>query len=130
MAAITLALGWRANCATISSQSDAGTSMCDYRSRVPPVNTKGKREPYTEREMKASLRAAYSKSARQPWAQKEERPHLDADTSPDKPGIRPVGRVPEEMLLALVVSTVALGAKLDTSDAVGWDWPSVPVVAS
>ena len=38
-----------------------------YRSRAPSDNVKGVREPYTEREMIASLMSAYSRPARSPW---------------------------------------------------------------
>ena len=50
------------------SSGEAEAAMRDYRARVPSVNTKGKREAYTEAEMKASVREAYSKPAREPWA--------------------------------------------------------------
>ncbi len=46
---------------------DAEAGMRDYQSRVFPTNTKGQREPYEESEMMASLRQAYSQTARDPW---------------------------------------------------------------
>jgi hypothetical protein len=58
------------------SSGEAEVVMRDYRSRVPSSNTKGKHEAYTEPEMKASLREAYSKPAREPWARREDRPYL------------------------------------------------------
>lgn len=52
------------------SQSEAAGAMRDYRARVPSSNTKGEREPYTESEMLATLREAYSRPAREPWERK------------------------------------------------------------
>jgi hypothetical protein len=50
---------------------EAESAMRIYRSRVPGTNAKGERELYTEHEMKSSLREAYSRLARMPWAQKQ-----------------------------------------------------------
>lgn len=58
------------------SSGEAEVVMRDYRSQVPYSNTKGKPEAYTEPEMKASLREAYSKPAREPWARREALPYL------------------------------------------------------
>jgi putative DNA primase/helicase len=52
------------------SQSEAESAMRNYRGRVPDTNTKGEREPYTDGEMQATLRAAYSRPAREPWQPK------------------------------------------------------------
>jgi hypothetical protein len=41
--------------------------MRNYRGRCPGLNTKGACEEYTEREMLATLREAYSRTARAPW---------------------------------------------------------------
>jgi putative DNA primase/helicase len=49
------------------SQTEAEFIMRDYRARVPTLNTKGDREDYTEGEMLATLREAYSQRARAPW---------------------------------------------------------------
>jgi hypothetical protein len=51
---------------------DAASAMRKYRSRGPSINLKGARERYTEREMTASLREAYSRHSRKPW---DQRPH-------------------------------------------------------
>ena len=53
------------------SLRDAEAAMRDYRERVPPTNTKGKRR-YTEHEMKASLGKAFQ--AREPWERRSFRP--------------------------------------------------------
>jgi hypothetical protein len=58
------------------SSGEAEVVMRDYRLQVPYSNTKGKPEAYTEPEMKASLREAYSKPAREPWARREALPYL------------------------------------------------------
>lgn len=55
--------------------SDGAAAMRDYRSRVPSTNAKGQPEAYTEREMVASLRDAYSRPAREPWVQGRQRSH-------------------------------------------------------
>src|ERR1035438_9026192 len=57
------------------SAGDAEARMRDYRSRVPSTNAKGQREPYSVREVIASLREAYSRPAREPWAQGRQRLH-------------------------------------------------------
>jgi hypothetical protein len=57
------------------SFGDAEAAMRDYRSRAPFTNTKGKPEPYTEREMNASLGEAYSRPARTPWERRSSNPH-------------------------------------------------------
>jgi putative DNA primase/helicase len=49
------------------SQIEAEFAMRDYRARVPTLNTKGDREDYTESEMVATLREAYSRRPRAPW---------------------------------------------------------------
>ena len=41
--------------------------MQNYRSRVAGVNTKGQHEPYTDTEINASIREAFSKAPREPW---------------------------------------------------------------
>ncbi len=60
------------------SHSEAEDGMGAYVSRVASTNMKGQREPYTEREAMASLREAYSRPAREPWAQPPRRPHSEA----------------------------------------------------
>jgi Bifunctional DNA primase/polymerase, N-terminal len=49
------------------NESEAKSNMWHYHSRVPATNMKGDREPYTVAEMMASLREAFSTSARAPW---------------------------------------------------------------
>ena len=49
-------------------ESEAEEVMRLYVSRVPPTNGKGQHEPYTDREALDSLRQAFSRSAREPWA--------------------------------------------------------------
>jgi putative DNA primase/helicase len=41
--------------------------MQQYQASVPPTNTKGHLEPYTDAEIKATLREVFSKPAREPW---------------------------------------------------------------
>ena len=48
--------------------------MRAYRSRVASTNTKGQVEPYTENEVMASLREAFSRPARDPWAKRKKHP--------------------------------------------------------
>lgn len=52
------------------SISEGELAMRAYRSRVPGTNIKGNREEYTEREMIATLREAYSRPPRQPWGRR------------------------------------------------------------
>jgi putative DNA primase/helicase len=59
------------------SESEARASMRNYCGRVPGVNTKGEREPYTEQEVSATLREVYSRPARDPWG-----PSLKAPSMP------------------------------------------------
>src|SRR5205823_3860406 len=49
------------------SESEAASVMLEYARRVSPMNAKGLFEPYTDTEALASLRSAYSGTARQPW---------------------------------------------------------------
>jgi predicted P-loop ATPase len=49
------------------SQSEADPVMRNYRSRVPPENTKGHAELYTEAEMLATLNEVYKWPPREPW---------------------------------------------------------------
>jgi hypothetical protein len=56
----------------------AESAMQSYLSRVMSTNTKGLREPYTEREMLATLSQAFSHSARESWKKRNSRPHHDA----------------------------------------------------
>jgi putative DNA primase/helicase len=46
---------------------EAETTLRNYRSRCPATNTKGERESYSNHEIQASLREAYSRAAREPW---------------------------------------------------------------
>ena len=50
------------------SESEAAEVMRSYVARVPSTNSKGQHEPYTDREALGSLRQAFSRSAREPWA--------------------------------------------------------------
>ena len=50
------------------SESEAAGVIRSYVSRVPNTNGKGQGEPYTDREAVNSLRQAFSRSAREPWA--------------------------------------------------------------
>jgi uncharacterized protein (DUF927 family) len=50
------------------SQSEADSVMASYCRSTPSLNAKGQREPYTEQEALATLREAYSRPARKPWA--------------------------------------------------------------
>jgi len=59
----------------------AESAMHSYLSRASSTNTKGRPEPYTEREMLASLSQAYSAPAREPWRKRNSRPHQNADSS-------------------------------------------------
>jgi hypothetical protein len=60
------------------SIGEAEAAMRDYWSRVPSTNTKGKREPYAEGEIMASLGQAYSRIPREPWAPRHPHPHHDS----------------------------------------------------
>ena len=44
-----------------------------YLPRVPETDRQGKRQPYTNMEMQASIRSAYSRPAREPWLEREPR---------------------------------------------------------
>jgi Bifunctional DNA primase/polymerase, N-terminal len=52
------------------SQGEAETAMRNYQSSTPSTNAKGQREPYSVAEALASLRQAYSRPAREKWAQR------------------------------------------------------------
>ena len=61
--------------------------ICDYARRVPPYNTKGERENYTEQEALASLKSAYASPAREAWKHpKTAEIPWDASTSPSGNG--------------------------------------------
>jgi putative DNA primase/helicase len=47
--------------------TEAETVVRNYRSRCPGINTKGKHESYSDQEIQASLREAYSRPSRDPW---------------------------------------------------------------
>jgi hypothetical protein len=64
------------------SEVESDAAMRDYISRVGPTNMKGQREPYTVAEAMASLREAYSKPARAPWAIRKRHPHDDCGPAP------------------------------------------------
>jgi predicted P-loop ATPase len=49
------------------NRTEAVVAMRNYRCRCPETNTKGDYEPYTEAEVFASLKEAYSRPAREPW---------------------------------------------------------------
>jgi hypothetical protein len=57
------------------SQCEAADILKDYALACPDVNTKGRREPYTVRDRKATLEQVFQRPARNPWitaqAQKE-----------------------------------------------------------
>lgn len=56
------------------SPHEAERAMRQYRSQVPDTDSHGKKDRYTEHEMKASLWSAYRSPAREPWHQKEPAP--------------------------------------------------------
>ena len=74
------------------SIEEAEPAMRDYGSRVASTNTKGKVEQYTESEITASLRQAYSQPARDPWERRKPRPQKEncraaaPTTESDRPG--------------------------------------------
>jgi hypothetical protein len=76
------------------SSGEAAAAMRNYRSRCPNVNTKGEPESYTEQEVQATLREAYSRPAREPWGrrQSEER----AKEAPASYGVYGVEPAPAE----------------------------------
>jgi hypothetical protein len=64
------------------SMGEAEAAMSAYHAFLPSTNTKGQREPYTEREMVASLREAFSKPAREPWSRRSTRMLRNAVSAP------------------------------------------------
>lgn len=81
------------------SQTEAESAMRDYRGRVSDTNTKGEREPYTQTEMRATLREAYSRAARQPWERKAAPEPIKATTTRQDPlelPVRQQGARPEQ----------------------------------
>jgi Bifunctional DNA primase/polymerase, N-terminal/D5 N terminal like len=54
------------------SLADAEAAMQNYRSRCPGTNSKAEEEPYTEKEVQASLREAFSRPPRAPWNPSEQ----------------------------------------------------------
>jgi putative DNA primase/helicase len=61
-----LAVQLRDNC---YSEDEATAIMFKYAAAVKTVNTKGRPEPYSEAEVRATLRSVYGRPARDPWAQ-------------------------------------------------------------
>jgi len=54
------------------SEAEAGRFMrAEFLPRLPDADTSGRHQPYTEREMVASLRSAYHQPAREPWPERE-----------------------------------------------------------
>jgi hypothetical protein len=51
-------------------EDEAAAVMFEYAAAVKTVNTKGHWEPYTEAEVRATLRSVYNRAPREPWAQK------------------------------------------------------------
>jgi putative DNA primase/helicase len=51
-------------------ESEAAVVMFEYAATVKKVNTKGHSEPYSEAEVRATLRSVYGRPARAPWTQK------------------------------------------------------------
>jgi hypothetical protein len=78
-AGIWLACQLRDNAHSIG---DAEAAMREYRSRVPSTNAKRQREPYSVREMMASLHQAFSRPARDPWVRRKPRPHDGSAAAP------------------------------------------------
>jgi putative DNA primase/helicase len=62
------------------SQDEAAGVMLRYAAAVKRTNTKGRLEPYTDAEALATLRSAYSRPPREPWASK--RSDRTADSPP------------------------------------------------
>jgi hypothetical protein len=50
------------------TEQEAAAVMAQYAAAVKTVNTKGRPEPYTEAEARATLRSVYGRPAREPWA--------------------------------------------------------------
>jgi hypothetical protein len=85
---------------------EAEAAMRDYQSRVRSTNAKGHRELYTQSEVMATLRQAYSRSSREPWA-KSSRPHngsVLASAPSRQHGRRGEGDAPGRQSKALHVS--------------------------
>jgi hypothetical protein len=59
------------------SSGDAEVAIRNYQSRVGSTNPKGRREAYPVREAMASLREAYSRTAREPWKENGAPPQED-----------------------------------------------------
>lgn len=53
------------------SMGEAAGAMRNFRNRCPPTNTKLQHELYTESELQASLRSAFSRPPRDAWIQKK-----------------------------------------------------------
>jgi hypothetical protein len=63
---------------------EAASALTSYRSRAGETNTKGQRERYTEAEMMASLRGAYSRPPRESWAKPSPQDsEIEAGLAPD-----------------------------------------------
>jgi AAA domain/Bifunctional DNA primase/polymerase, N-terminal len=70
------------------SIGDAASSMQNYRSRCPSTNTKGAMERYSEHEIRASLKEAFSRPPREPWGSptaRKEPPVMAPDLGPEPP---------------------------------------------
>lgn len=50
------------------SETEAEKVICHYAARVPATNAKGQPEMYSDREALASVRQAYKRQSREPWA--------------------------------------------------------------
>jgi hypothetical protein len=64
------------------SQDEAASVMLRYARAVKQTNTKGRLEPYADAEALATVRSAYSRPAREPWASR--RSDRVAEPSPPK----------------------------------------------
>jgi hypothetical protein len=67
------------------SIGEAESALRNYRSRCPSTDTKGTHAPYTEGEMQASLKEAYSRPARDPWQRKPAREPVVPAEQPEPP---------------------------------------------
>jgi hypothetical protein len=79
---------------------EAASAISSYRSRVGEANTQGQRERYTEAEMMASLREAYSRPPREPWAKTSPQESRTATVDSPNRRMQPLGQQRDSRSLA------------------------------
>jgi hypothetical protein len=77
------------------SEYEALATMSSFRGQVPVINAKGHPEPYTDVEVRESIKQAFSRTSRNPWIpQWDQNGHSDKGTRQDTPVFSESGTLP------------------------------------